>query len=111
MGKVFNRNLTVRNDRLRLFCQAKFVPLPNFFSSLKILASLKNVGLPHFSRLGFWRRKNFVKFRCYMTFFMPFIFNKFLNDNFNFHTKKTKTKIPTTTKNSNTAKILSAKIL
>ena len=51
----FNRNLTVRNDRLRLFCQAKFVPLPNFFSSLF------GSGLPASLQLS---KFNFVKFRC-----------------------------------------------
>ena len=40
------------------------------------------------------------------------IFNiKFLDEHFHFHTKKIETKIPTTTMDSQTAKILSAKIL
>ena len=46
-----NSNYTVRNDRLRLFCQAKFVPLPNFnpnfYTSLKISLTCSGWGLPH----------------------------------------------------------------
>src|SRR3989338_10541721 len=58
--KAFNRHFTEKSVAMLIFQENSRIS-PNFFSSLKILATLKNVGLPHFSRLRFWRRKNFVK--------------------------------------------------
>jgi hypothetical protein len=53
----------------------------------------------------FYEEKNIIKLPIMCPFFTTlFVTSKFLDEHFHFHTKKIETKIPTTTRDSNTVK-------
>src|SRR3989344_1095326 len=66
-GNELNRNLT-RNSVADAKTPSVFPNFSKFFLISQNPRNSEKCGLPHFSRLGFWRRKNFVKFRCYIQF-------------------------------------------